>query len=184
VLIPTLVAASAVTEVGVELCFTPSTETAGATDGIAMTGVQLEPVLYNPSTQNTPPAPGPSPYEFRPLQAELADAERYFYQVNEPASGAALPWVGMAESSSVQILTVPLPVQMRGTTPVVVIPTTGTFKEMLTATATTWVTPTAGTCSTIACQILTANTSTIGYGIVVQGGGSSGVVYVKHDVVF
>jgi hypothetical protein len=164
------------TEVGVEVCFTPVGSASGTTDGFAMTGVQLEAVT------GTGPA-GPSPFEFIPFQNELRDAQRFFFQLNEPASGAATGITGIATTTSAQVLNLTLPVVMRGTTPVVAIPTTGTFAESIAATPTTWVSPTAGTCSTVACTITTGNTTTALSSIVVTGGGGSGVVYVKNDVV-
>ena len=176
---PVLIPATA-TEVGVEICFTPVGSSSGATDGIALTGVQLESVAYTATTVAAPP---PSAFEFHQLSYDLAQAQRFFYQVNEPASGAALSWIGEATGASTNAITVPLPVPMRGTTPVVVIPATGTFKVNIAGTATTWVTPTAGVCSTSACQITGGNTNTAGQVELVTGGGGSGVVYVKNDVI-
>ena len=177
VLIPTTA-----TEVGVEICFTPVGSSSGATDGFAVTGVQLEPVAYSATVAQLAPT-GPSAFEFRPLALDLQFVQRFFYQLNEPASGAAVNMIGQATGASTNALTLPLPVPMRGTTPVVVIPTTGTFKVNIAGTPTTWVTPTAGTCSTTACQITGGNTNTAGQVELVTGGGGSGVVYVKSDVV-
>lgn len=57
-----------VKEVGVEICFTPTATGAGATDGFAVTGVQLE----FGST--------PSVFEFHSYAADLAVAQRFYVQ--------------------------------------------------------------------------------------------------------
>ena len=163
------------TEVGVEICFTPVGSASGATDGFAYTGVQLE--ILGPN------ATAPSTFEFKPLAYETQQAQRFFWQLNEPASGAGLPAWGEATGATATAWTFPLPVQMRGTTPVVAIPTTGTFKTNIAGTATTWVTPTAGVCSVFACTITGGNTNTAGQVEQVTGGGGTGVVYVKSDVI-
>jgi hypothetical protein len=183
ILIPAQVSSSNVTEVGVELCFTPVGSSSGATDGIALTGIQLEAVQYSAANAVLAP-PGPSAFEFHTKVYDLADAEQNFYQLNEPASTAAVNAICEATGATAGACTFPLPVLMRGTTPVVVIPTTGTFKVNIAGTATTWTTPTAGVCSTAACQITIANTNTAGQVEVVTGGGGSGVVYVKSDVIY
>jgi len=162
-------------EVGVEICFTPVGSASGTTDGFALTGVQLEQVNGTVA--------GPSTYDFIPAWLVASETQRFFFQLNEPASGAATGITGIATTTSAQVLNLPLPSQMRGTTPVVVIPTTGTFAESIGATPTTWVTPTAGTCSIRACTITTGNTTTALSAIVVTGAGGSGVIYVKSDVV-
>ena len=177
--VPVLIPTTA-TEVGVEICFTPVGSSSGATDGIALTGVQLEPVLYSVAAAAPP---GASTFEFRTYQDELLKAQRFFWQLNEPASGAGAPGFGQATGATAGALTVNLPTQFRGTTPVVAIPTTGTFKVNIAGTPTTWVTPTAGTCGLLACTITIGNTNTAGQALQWTGGGGSGVVYVKSDVV-
>lgn len=169
------------TEVGVEICFTPAGSSSGATDGFAVTGVQLEAVASNSTLQPV----GPSAFEWRPLDYEVQEAQRFFMQLNEPASAAGTPITCGNIASASQVCQLNLRPPMRGTTPVVVIPTTGTFKMNIAGTPTTWTTPTAGTCSTTAC-VITASTTDATVGNIapaLQGGGGSGVVYVKNDKV-
>ena len=168
------------TEVGVELCYTPVGSSSGPTDGFAMTGVQLEPVTYSATS---PSSPGPSLFEFRSFGQELVEAQRFFWQLSEPASGSAVPSFGQATGATAGSLTFFLPSVMRGLTPTIAIPTIGTFKVNIAGTPTTWVTPTAGVCNTLACTVTIGNTNTAGQALTVTGGGGSGVVYVKSDVV-
>lgn len=69
---------STVTEIAVGICFTPTATGAGATDGLAFTGVQLEQGSVA------------SAYEFRPIATELARAQRYAVSITEAASGVAM----------------------------------------------------------------------------------------------
>ena len=88
------------TEVGVALCFTPTATGAGATDGLAVTGIQLE------------VAPLPSAFEFQPYPVELANAQRYYYKITETA--AITPIASCAVSTtSLGICLVPFPQVMR-----------------------------------------------------------------------
>jgi len=64
---------STATEIGVALCFTPTATGAGATDGFAFTGAQLE------------VAPSPTAFEFRSKSDELAKAQAFFYTIAEGA---------------------------------------------------------------------------------------------------
>lgn len=179
---PVLIPATA-TEVGVEICFTPVGSASGTTDGIALTGIQLESVPYNASPAPAV-SPGPSPFEFHTNTYDLLDAQKFYVRFNEPASGAGMPAMCQATGSATGICTLYLPTKMRGTTPVVAIPTTGTYAVNIAGTPTTWVTPTAGTCSLLACTITIGNTNTNGQALTLTGGaGGTGVVYVKSDVV-
>lgn len=76
------------TEVGVGLCFTPTASGAGATDGFAWTGGQLE------------RAPGASLFEVHPKAADQNDALAYFWKVTE---GAASTIRGMCTSSTTSL---------------------------------------------------------------------------------
>lgn len=90
------------TEVGVAICFTPTATGAGATDGFADVGLQLE------------VAPSPSAYEFHTVQADLAKAQRYFYNVTEVAAGVVQTAVGTAQGTTTTCTTfVPFPATMR-----------------------------------------------------------------------
>lgn len=89
------------TEVGVALCFTPTTSTSGGvTDGFAFVGAQLE------------IAPSPSAYEFHTVQADLAKAQRYFYRVTESATSATMRGTCSNLTSSISNCIVPFPVPM------------------------------------------------------------------------
>lgn len=169
-----LLVPTGVAEVGIEVCFTPGATGAGTTDGIAMTGAQLEVVA-------TAAVNSPSAFEFHPFSWDLREAQRYFWQLNEPANGAAVNGFGQATGATATSWTLFLPAQMRGTTPVVAIPTTGTFKTNIAGTPTTWVTPTAGVCGSLACTITGGNTNTAGQAETLTGGGGSGVVTVASD---
>lgn len=174
---PAVLIPATATEVGVEICFTPGSSGAGTTDGFAVTGVQLEEVIQSAGATA-------SPFEFRTPQQDLLEAQRFFWQLNEPA---ALTPVGVCQvtvTSTTAVCQIMLPTTMRGTTPVITIPTTGTFKELLVATQTTWVTPTASTCSVIGCDIVTSPAAgTAGQAALLSGGGGSGIIQVISDVV-
>jgi hypothetical protein len=88
------------TEIGVYICFTPTATGAGATDGFAVTGVQLE------------VAPSPTAFEFRSVGVELAKAQRFFFSIGDAAATVRF---GMCQSISttVGICNVNLPVTMR-----------------------------------------------------------------------
>lgn len=161
------------TEVGLQICFTPVGSGSGVTDGFAVTGVQME---IGNNAQTTPSA-----YEFLPLGYEVREAQRFYWQLNEPANGAAVNGFGQATGANATSWTLFLPSQMRGVTPVVAIPTTGTFKTNIAGTPTTWVTPTAGVCSAFACTITGGNTNTAGQAETLTGGGGSGIVTVLND---
>lgn len=93
---------SAVTEAAVAVCFTPTATGAGATDGFADTGLQLE------------VAPSASPYEFHDIAWDTVVAERYFYNLAEPAAGVIIPaGVGQSASTTVCLISIPFPVTMR-----------------------------------------------------------------------
>lgn len=172
--------ASTVNEVAVQICFTPVGASSGTTDGISVIGQQLEIVQ---GTSTTLGQPGPSPVEVRDIQDDLRDAQRFFWVLNEPASGAGVNAFGQATGANTNTITVPLPVQMRGTVPTVTITTAGTFKVNIAGTPTTFATPTAGVCSVLACTVTGANTNTAGQAEQVTGGGGTGAFTFASDVV-
>lgn len=93
---------STVTEVAVGICFTPTATGAGATDGLAFTGFQLE--------QGTVA----SGYEFRPIATETARAQRYAYAINEAAAGVVQVGGGTAQGTTTTCTAfIPFPVTMR-----------------------------------------------------------------------
>ena len=67
---------STATEVGVGLCFTPTATGAGATDGFAWTGIQLE---VGTAASN---------FETQPSETELLDAQQFYYKITEGAIGS------------------------------------------------------------------------------------------------
>jgi hypothetical protein len=91
---------SAVTEAAVAVCFTPTATGAGATDGFADTGLQLE------------VAPSASPYEFHDIALDTATAQRYAYALPEGASGVA-QFNANVISATVCEAVYQFPVQMR-----------------------------------------------------------------------
>ncbi len=173
---PSVIIPAAATEVGVEVCFTPAATGAGTTDGIALTGAQLE---GGPGSVTA----SESLYEFRPVGRELADAQRFMYALNEPASGAAVNGFCQALTANTNTCTINLPAQMRGTVPTITIGTAGTFKVNIANTPTTFATPTAGTCSIFACTVTGANTNTAGQAETLTGGGGTGLWTISSDVV-
>lgn len=92
---------STATEVGIALCFTPTATGAGATDGFAFTGVQLE------------VAPSPTAYEFQAPQVELATAQRYFYRITESATVIGQRALCAISTTSLAVCQIRFPVPMR-----------------------------------------------------------------------
>lgn len=68
------------TEIGVAICFTPTTASgnSGTTDGFAFTGAQLE------------QAPSMSRFEVRPKQAEAIDNDQFVFAIHDTASVATV----------------------------------------------------------------------------------------------
>jgi hypothetical protein len=166
---PAVVIGSTATEVGVELCFTPTATGAGTTDGFAVTGVQLE-------QGNVA-----SPFEFRPLEVELARAQNYYYRYAELAAAYQLNGVCEATGAATNSCTLNLPQQMFKI-PTIAITTAGTFKVNIAGTLTTIATPTAGACGLNTCLVTAANTNTAGQVELLSGAaGGSGVWEVSAD---
>ena len=158
-------------EVGVEICFTPTATGAGATDGIGITGAQLELNAY-----------GVSPFENLPYPVDFQRAQvNGAYVLKEPASGAAVAGVCMATGANTNACTFTPPYPFRATTPTITITTAGTFKVNIAGTATTIATPTASTCSSYGCAVTAANTNTAGQAEVVTGGGGTGSWIMSGD---
>ncbi len=157
------------TEVGVEICFTPTATGAGTTDGFAMTGIQLE------------VAPSPSAFEYQPFNVELAAAQRYYTRFAELAATYPVDGFCQATGATTNSCTLALPQPMRST-PVITITTAGTFKVNIAGTLTTIATPTAGNCGPNACIVTAANTNTAGQVEQLTGAaGGTGVWEVSAD---
>jgi hypothetical protein len=92
---------AAATEIAIAVCFTPTASGAGATDGLAFTGVQLE-----------VSSGAASSYEFKPVTHELQTAYRHFYRVTETT---AVTMRGSCTNltSSIANCIVPFPTVMR-----------------------------------------------------------------------
>lgn len=126
-------------EIAVAVCFTPTASGAGATDGFAMVGAQLE------------QGPVPSSFEFRPLGIETAKAQQYYWQVADPAATVPLPSSCFVTAANTTVkCQVTLPATMR-TTPTTTVSNATSFGIVATA-------GTAGTCTTLAA---TASSNTV-----------------------
>jgi hypothetical protein len=124
-------------EIAVAICFTPTAAGQSATDGIAVTGAQLE----QGAVATT--------YEFKAPAVELVEAQRYFFRLTETA---AITPVASCTASSVTVAQclVQFPVVMRAA-PVLTF-TTGF------ATPTTTAQTTLGACSALAASVVVAST--------------------------
>jgi hypothetical protein len=88
--------------------------TAGAADYVQLMGIQFE-----IGAQATP-------FEHRDIELELALAQRYFFNIPEPAAGVVVG-AGMVGAANSEIIFIPLPVQMRAAPTVSVSP--GSFNQ-------------------------------------------------------
>lgn len=120
---------AATTEAAVAICFTPTATGAGATDGFAVTGVQLE------------VAPSPSAYEFHQYDYDLSQAQRFFYRLSETAAVTAFAPCVAIDTTHTNCV-VPFPVTMRAA------PTMTYTAGFATPTSTTQAT--LGACSALA----------------------------------
>lgn len=90
------------TEIGVQICFTPTATGAGTTDGFSLVGAQLE-------VGSTP-----SSFEFRPLGWELTKSSQYFMRFNESTTSTNLNgFVGLDVTSAQCSGILAFPVAMR-----------------------------------------------------------------------
>jgi hypothetical protein len=92
-------------EGSISLCFTPAATGSGATDGFAFVGAQLEALGPNQVA--------PSNYQFLAGSFELEEAQRYYYQITEPAASISVSPAGQGASTTTCILSIPHPVEMR-----------------------------------------------------------------------
>jgi hypothetical protein len=154
------------TQLGVLFNATP-VGTAGAADSVQIMGVQLE-----IGAQATP-------FEHRDIELELAIAQRYFFNIPEPASGVIVG-AGMVAGATSEIIFIPLPVQMRAAPTVAV--SAGSFKFNLAGTATAVGTFAAGSTHTPNYISVTGNAAgTAGQGTLLQGGGGAGFIQASAD---
>jgi hypothetical protein len=159
--------AAAAKQLGSLLSYTP-TGTAGAADNIILHGIQLE------------VGGCASPFEFRDAEVELALAQRYFFQINEPASGVIVA-AGHNSGTNTQTFVMGLPTPMRANPTVNV--TVGSFKAnsstagVVAATGLT----ASGTHTTSQIGLTSTGTGTAGQGATLQGGGGAGKITVSAD---
>lgn len=129
---------AAATEVGVAICFTPTATGAGATDGFAFVGAQLE------------VATSASPYEFHTVQQDLAKAQRYFYRLTETAAVTPIAPCSAVDTTHTNCL-IQFPVPMR------TVPTMTYANGFASPTSTTQAT--LGACTTLASAATVASTA-------------------------
>src|SRR5579883_1413028 len=141
--------------------------TAGAADFVQIMGVQLE-----IGAQATP-------FEHRDIELELAIAQRYFFNIPEPASGVIVG-AGMVAGAASEIIFIPLPVQMRAAPTVTV--SAGSFKFNLAGAATAVGTFAPGATHTPNYISVTGTAAgTAGQGTLLQGGGGAGFIQASAD---
>lgn len=126
------------TELAVQLGFTP-VGTASTTDGIEVTGVQLE--------QGAGTA-----YEWKPLGYELPKLLRHYYQINESATAATVRGTCISSTTSISNCFVGFPVLMR------VVPTMSYTTGFLGSAQ-------AASTSGFACTGLTTSATVTGFGV-------------------
>jgi len=154
------------TQLGVLFNATPA-GTAGAADFVQIMGVQLE-----IGAQATP-------FEHRDIELELAIAQRYFFNIPEPAA-SVIVGAGMVAGATSEIIFIPLPVQMRAAPTVTV--SAGSFKFNLAGTATAVGTFAAGSTHTPNYISVTGNAAgTAGQGTLLQGGGGAGFIQASAE---
>jgi hypothetical protein len=154
------------TQLGVLFNATP-VGTAGAADFVQIMGVQLE-----IGAQTTP-------FEHRDIELELAIAQRYFFNIPEPAAGVIVG-AGMVAGATSEIIFIPLPVQMRAAPTVTV--SAGSFKFNLAGTATAVGTFAPGATHTPNYISVTGTAAgTAGQGTLLQGGGGAGFIQASAD---
>ena len=169
---------TSVKEIAVEICFTPTATGAGATDGFALSQVQLE--------QGT----APSAYEFRPYGVELAKYQRYFYSITEPATGIPVA-NGVLTSTTSCALSLPLPQPMRaapvtaGVTFAGTALSTSTFRIQDSTTSTLASTflvfGNGATTTQLGLTATLTTASTAGWGCQLQGAGGGAIINVSTD---
>jgi hypothetical protein len=157
---------ASVTQLAVLLAAVP-VGTAGANDWVQIMGVQLE--IGGQVTA----------FEHRDVEMELSLAQRYFFEIPEPASGVVLG-AGMVAGTNAEIIFIPLPVQMRAAPTVTV--SAGSFKFNIAGTATAVAGFAAGTTHTPNyISLLGTTTATSGQGTLLQGGGGAGFIQASAD---
>jgi hypothetical protein len=155
------------TQIGVQFQWTP-TGTAGADDSVYLQGIQLEDGAYA------------SNFEHRDLEMELALCQRYYFQINEPASGVIIG-SGMISATNNETVFIPLPVQMKSAPTVTV--SAGSFKFNIGGTATAVGGGFAAGSTHTANYISVVGTvnAAVGQATLLQGGGGAGTITASAD---
>lgn len=138
----TVALASGIKEVAVGICWTPTTATGGATDGLAFTGVQLEKGAIA------------TPFEYRSQDWENQLALRYYWSLTELASNAARHGNCLSTTTTNAFCTIPLP-QAMPIVPVMAFHSTNGF-------AVADNTGTARNCTTLAATASASTTTLVG----------------------
>ncbi len=156
-------------QLGVQFNATP-VGTAGSADFVQIIGVQLE------------IGPQPTPFEHLDIQMVLEIAQRYFYQLNEPASGVVVTQMAPTGANT-QSGVLPLPVQMR-TAALTVTVNAGTFKVIVDGAAPAAATGLTGNASHNPNGATLNSTVTLtqaAHSILLTGGGGTGTIAVSAD---
>ncbi len=131
------------TEGAVAFCFTPTASGAGTTDGFNFSQVQLE------------QGPFATPYEVRPVEVETYFAQRFYWQVVDPAATVEIPSSCFVTAANTTVKCgVYLPVTMRAV-PTTTVGVSTSFGIVVTA-------GTAGTCTTLAATASSNTVNSIG----------------------
>jgi hypothetical protein len=155
------------TQLGLQFSYSP-TGTNNTTDTVDFYGVQLE--IGSVA----------SAFEHLDVQMVLEICQRYFWQINEPAS-AVIVGAGQVSATNTELFYLATPVQMR-TAPTVTV-TVGTFKVRSSTGGVVAATGLTGNAThTVNAVGLTATgTGTAGQAATLEGGGGSGVIAVNAD---
>jgi len=154
------------TQLGILVSYAPS-GTAGANEWLQFMGFQLE------------VGPAATVFEHRDIEVELALAQRYFFQISEPAASVVVG-AGMVTTTNNEIIFIPLPVQMRAAPTVSVA--AGSFKFNIAGTATAVAGFAAGTTHTPNyISLIGTTTATSGQATLLQGGGGAGTIQVSAE---
>ena len=164
---PSILVPTNASQLGVVFSYVP-VGTAGANDWVQFTGIQLEAGNY------------PGLFEHADAGFVLSQAQRYFYQISEPAVGVIVALGGATVAANAQKYLVPLPVQMLKAPAVSV--SAGTFKAAVgAAVATATGLAAASTHTPNAISLVTTLTQTAGGVAHLEGAGGTGYIAVSAD---
>lgn len=171
-----------VTELAVEVCWTPTGTASSTTDSLFVTGAQLEvqpgacpaiPVGASPVAASAAAVTCASGYEHLSIDVEKYRANYFFTQFNE-VNAVMAPCVVTA--SNVQACMMPLPVPMR-VAPTVTVTLGGLQMIIDGAAGTAVVTPAGGTSTVNAAIMTAANTTTVAaHSVALRGSLTTGII--------